>query len=156
MTENQDVKKVERWANVRLSEKEHRALDVVQKRLQTTRSRLLRKMIRELIGMGPDLLTQEWEVLERLIYQLAALGRNLNQYLKAIHTGQAMATPPDLALIQEVRDQVNRVDEEVVTIIARSWNRWVKMDDALFAFRSGRRLLQANGTGSAFREGTTP
>ena len=64
MEDNHKAKNVERWANVRLMEEEHRALDAIQNRLQTTRSRLLRKVIRELIGMGPDLLPQEWMVFD--------------------------------------------------------------------------------------------
>jgi adenylosuccinate lyase len=117
---------VSRWANVRLTEEEHRALDMIQERLQTTRSRLLRKVIRELIGMGPDLLAQEWKILEDLVYQLAAIGRNLNQWLKAIHTGQAVATPAEQSLIEELRDLVEQVKKEVITAIERSCQRWVK------------------------------
>jgi hypothetical protein len=144
-----------RSAHVRLHEIENRAFQVVVERLQTTRSKLLRKIIRELIGQGPDLLDHEWQALEKLIYQLGALGRNLNQYVKAIHTGQAKASPPDLALIEQVRDEVKRVDEWVVAIIAHSNYRWVKWDGALSAFRSGLRPLQADGATSALREGTT-
>lgn len=144
-----------RSAHVRLHEAEDRAFQGVVERLQTTRSKLLRKIIRELIGQGPDLLDHEWLVLEKLLYQLSALGRNLNQYVKAIHTGQAQAAPPELALIEQVRDEVIRVEEEVVTIIARSNHRWVKWDGAISAFRSRLRPLQADGTTSALREGTT-
>ena len=119
-------KSVSRWANVRLNEEEHQALDVIQERLQTTRSRLLRKVIRELIGLGPDLLAQEWKVLEDLVYQLAAVGRNLNQLLKAIHTGKVAATPADRAFIERVRNQVDEVKKEVTAVIERSCQRWVK------------------------------
>ena len=126
METNETCVSVSRWANVRLTEEEHRALDVLQDRLQTTRSRLLRKVIRELMGLGPDLLAQEWKVLEDLVYQLAAIGRNLNQWLKAIHTGQAAATPADQALIEEVRDLVVQVKKEIITVIERSYQRWVK------------------------------
>jgi hypothetical protein len=155
MTRKSAAEWLNRSAHVRLHEAENRAFQNVVERLQTTRSKLLRKIIRELIGQGPDLLDHEWQALENLIYQLGALGRNLNQYVKAIHTRQAKASPLDLALIEQVRDEVKRVDIWVIAIIARSKQRWVKSDDAISAFRSSLCPLQADQTTSALREGTT-
>ena len=126
MEDNHKAKNVERWANVRLMEEEHRALDAIQNRLQTTRSRLLRKVIRELIGMGPDLLTQEWMVFEKLAYQLAAVGRNLNQLVRAVNSGKAAMTPEDRTLVEGVRDQVDLIKKEIIATIDRSCHRWVK------------------------------
>jgi hypothetical protein len=126
MEDNHKTKNVERWANVRLMEEEHLALDVIQNRLQTTRSRLLRKVIRELIGMGPDLLTQEWMAFEKLAYQLAAVGRNLNQLVRAVNSGKAAMTPEDRTLMEGVRDQVDLIKKEIISAIDRSCHRWVK------------------------------
>ena len=117
---------ISRWANVRLNEEEHQALEVIQKRLQTTRSRLLRKVVRELIGVGPDLLVQEWQVFEQLAYQLAAVGRNLNQLVRAIHTGKVTIAPGDKTLIEAVQHHVDRIEREVIKTIYRSHHRWVK------------------------------
>jgi Zn-dependent oligopeptidase len=113
-------------AHVRLDEMEDRAFQQVVDELGTTRSKLLKKIIRELIGAGPDLLAQEWKLMEDLRFQLAAIGRNFNQLVRAIHTGKMIVTPQDRALVEGVRDQVEQVRKEIVIIIDRSCHRWVK------------------------------
>ena len=115
-----------RSAHVRLDEAEDRAFQQVVEGLRTTRSRLLKKIIREMIGLGPDMLTQEWKLFEALAYQLAAVGRNFNQLIRAVHSGKATITPEDLVLVEKVRDQIDRVEREVIAIIDRSHHRWVK------------------------------
>jgi predicted transcriptional regulator len=112
--------------NVRLNDEENLRFQRLAEHLQTTRSRLLRKMIREAIGAPPDLLPQEWKLFEDLAYQLAAIGRNFNQLVRAINSGKVSVTADDQAAIEAVRAEVSRVDEAVVTIIDRSCNRWVK------------------------------
>ena len=87
---NPDVS-ISRWANVRLTEEEHQALDRIQTHLQTTRSRLLRKAVRELIGMGPDMLPQEWKAFEDLAYQVALDG----DLPAAIQTPSGLVSAPD-------------------------------------------------------------
>src|ERR1035438_7681767 len=98
MEQQSAVERFNRSAHVRLHEIEDRALQQFVDHLGTTRSKLLKKIIRELIGLGPDLLDQEWKAFEDLVYQLAAVGRNLNQLLKAIHTGKVAITSTDQAL----------------------------------------------------------
>jgi hypothetical protein len=126
MTKPQDIVSPSRWANVRLTEEEHKALDAIQERLSTTRSRLLRKAVRELIGLGPDLLPQEWKAFEDLAFQVAAVGRNLNQLVKAIHQGKAAIGPEDRLLVEGVSDRVREVQAALQAAIERSRQRWVK------------------------------
>ena len=68
-----------RSAHVRLDDAEDFRFQQVVDRLKTSRSQVLRKLIRDLIGEGPDLLPQEMRVLDELTHQVAAIGRNLNQ-----------------------------------------------------------------------------
>lgn len=126
MTKPPDIQNPSRWANVRLTEEEHRALNAVQERLGTTRSRLLRKTVRELIGLGPDLLLQEWQAFVELAFQVAAVGRNLNQLVRAIHQGKTAISLEDRALVEGVRDQVTAVQTALQATIVRSRQRWVK------------------------------
>ena len=112
--------------NVRLNDEENLRFQRLAEGLQTTRSRLLRKLIREAIGAGPDLLAHELSLFEDLAYQLAAVGRNLNQLVRAIHSGKVAVTADDRTFIEAVRAEVQRVDQEVITVIDRSCNRWVK------------------------------
>ena len=51
--------------NVRLSAPENEAFRQIAHQLQTTRSGLLRKIIRELIGQGPELLAQDMRVMQQ-------------------------------------------------------------------------------------------
>jgi len=115
-----------RSAHVRLDEAEDAGFQQLVESLETTRSRLLRKIIRESIGEGPDLLPQEMKPFEEAVFQLAALGRNLNQLLKLVHSGQINASSQDLALMEGIRTQVELLKKETLTVIDRSRERWVR------------------------------
>ncbi len=115
-----------RSAHVRLDEAEDAGFQVLVERLETTRSRLLRKIIRESIGEGPDLLPNEMKHFEEAVYQLAALGRNLNQLLKLLHTGQVKVSSQEQTLIEGIRDQVECLKKETLTVIDRTRERWVR------------------------------
>jgi hypothetical protein len=112
--------------NVRVNEAEGLALRQLAEQLQTSRSRLLRKVIRESIGEGPDLLPNEMKVFQDSVYQLASLGRNLNQLLKLLHTGQVKVSSQEQVLMEGIRDQVERLKKETLTVIDRTRERWVR------------------------------
>ena len=112
--------------NVRMNEAESLAMSQLAKQLQTNRSRLLRKVIRESIGEGPDLLPNEMKVFQDSVYQLASLGRNLNQLLKLLHTGQVKVSSQEQVLMEGIRDQVERLKKETLTVIDRTRERWVR------------------------------
>jgi hypothetical protein len=114
-----------RFASLRLTASERDTFQQVAEQLQTTPSRLLRKIIRELIGQGPDLLAQDVRVVEQATYQLGCLGRNLNQLLRTIHTRQVTTTGDQQDLIESLRDQVECLHEELDRVITRSYERWV-------------------------------
>jgi hypothetical protein len=93
----------------------------------TTCSRFFRKVMREVIGQGPDLLPIEMKPIKEATFQVAALGRNLNQLLKAFHTGQP--PPPgilvDQAALATFRDQVEQLKQALVSVVLRSKHRWL-------------------------------
>ena len=113
-----------RSAHVRLDDAEDFRFQQVVDSLKTSRSQVLRKLIRDLIGEGPDLLPQEMRVLNDLTYQVAAIGRNLNQLVRGMHVGQVTATSYD-QVVKGVRDQVDAVKKELLAVIDRSRNRSV-------------------------------
>jgi hypothetical protein len=88
--------------------------------LQTTRSQLLRKIILESIGKGPILLPQEMRTFEEAVFQLAALGRNLNQLLRAVNSGQVTASLQERTMMEALRDQVEVLKKEFLTTLDRS------------------------------------
>jgi len=112
--------------NVRMNEAEALAMNQLADQLQTNRSRLLRKIIRESIGEGPDLLPNEMKHFEEAVFQLAALGRNLNQLLKLVYTGQVKVSSQEQTLMEGIRDQVASLKKETVTVIERTRERWVR------------------------------
>ena len=113
----------------RLSEAEFQAYLELVKHLATTRSRMIRGMIREALGMGPDLLAQDMRTLKEGVYQLGALGRNLNQQLKAMHTGQLAGRAVDKLLMEQLRDQVKNLEGAWLMAIKNSKNRWISPPD---------------------------
>ncbi len=119
-----------RMVNVRMNEAEALAMSQLAKRLQTNRSRLLRKVIRELIGEGPDFLPHEMKHFDEAVYQLASLGRNLNQLLKLLHSGQVKVSSPEQTLMEGIRDQVEQLKKKTLTVIDRTRERWVRHTDS--------------------------
>ena len=114
-----------RSAHVRLDEAEDTAFQQLAESLRTSRSRLLRKIIRESIGEGPDLLPNEMKVFEEAVFQLAALGRNFNQLLKVVHSGQVKVGSQEQMLMESIREQVERLKRQTLTVIDRTRERWV-------------------------------
>ena len=156
MKRKYDFDRLTHLHNVRLNEPENLEFKRVAERLQTTRSRLMRKMIRELIGEGPDFLDREWILFEKLAYQLSAIGRNLNQLVRAYHSDQGARITVDLSLLGEVLERTESVKREIYRLIERCNYRWVKTDGALSALRSDPRPLRADEATSAHSEGSQP
>jgi len=113
-----------RSAHVRLDDAEDFRFQQMVDRLKTSRSQVLRKLIRDLIGEGPDLLPQEMRVLDELTHQVAAIGHNLNQLVRGMHAGQVTATPYD-EVVDGIRDRVDAVKKELLAVIDRSRDRSV-------------------------------
>jgi len=65
------------------------------------------------------------KTIRELLYQIAALGRNVNQLLKAYHTGQPPGILVDHAALAGFYELVEKLREEVAAIIFRSKQRWV-------------------------------
>jgi len=79
----------------------------------------MRKMIREVIGEGPDFLNQEWILFEKLAYQLSAIGRNLNQLVRAYHSDQGARITVDLSLLGVVLERTESIKQEIYRLIER-------------------------------------
>src|SRR5215472_11402706 len=88
-----------RWVHVRLNAEEESALGQLQSGLGARcRSELLRQLIREAVGQGPDLLKPELQAFSEAVRELTALGRNLNQIARALNKGQPTGLPWDSSL----------------------------------------------------------
>ncbi len=105
---------------VRLAASEREAFAAVAKRLGDTRSNLLRRAVREIIQQPADLLEKELVGLDEAVYQLKAVGRNLNQITRAIHMGELKEGDIGAALLEEIRLAVDQIDKRVTELIEKS------------------------------------
>jgi hypothetical protein len=110
---------------VRFSEAEFQDLMKLAEGLGATRSKLFRKLVREALGSGPELVGQHMKTIGEGIYQLGALGRNLNQQLRLVHSGQVIGQPIDVALVVQVKDQVVKLENKWLMVVKRSKDRGV-------------------------------
>ncbi len=114
--------------NVRLTPPDKLRFEQVAQRLNTTASRLLRKMIRELVGQGPDFLEGDMKTIEQAMFQVGAVGRNLNQLLRAVHSGRPVASSEFRPVLDDVLRHVEQLRKELHRAIDRARNRWERDD----------------------------
>jgi hypothetical protein len=110
---------------VRFSETEFQDLMKLVEDLGATRSKLFRKLIREALGSELELVGHHMKTIGEGIYQLGALGRNLNQQLRLVHSGQVVGQPLDVVLLQQVKEELLNLEEEWLLVIQRSKDRGV-------------------------------
>ena len=117
----------DRNLRIRLTHSEEKiVLDLCEALHEKSRSRVVRRMIRESGGQGPDLLGEGVSTFREGLRQQAAMGRNLNQIAKALNAGHAPATPIDPQLLDVVLHHVIDLKGMCAEIISRSHNRWVR------------------------------
>ena len=77
-----------RVAGIRLREEEWGGLVQLAETLGTTPSRVIRRLIREAINGGPDYFEDGEGDIRRMHYELTRIGRNLNQFARAVNRGE--------------------------------------------------------------------
>ena len=104
----------------RFSETEYQSYLKAAQQLGITRSRLMRHMAREFLGVGPDLFGPNLKTIDQGIYQLGALGRNLNQQMRAVNSGQMLTQPVDGILMGQIKEQLQWLVNEWIVAVKRS------------------------------------
>lgn len=125
MDKTAEEKMLWRFVKTRLSHAEYEGFVMVLQRLGTNGARFLRKVIREVLGEGPDILPNDLQAFRDATFQVGAIGRNLNQLVRAFHSGQLTSSQVDSVLLQAVRDEVTKLEKELLTVVLRSRQRWV-------------------------------
>jgi hypothetical protein len=128
MEETIEANTLWRFVKTRLSQAEYQSFTLVLQKLGTNGARFLRKVIREVIGEGPDLLPDELQAFREATFQVGAIGRNLNQLVRAFHSGQLAGSQVDGVLLEAVQDLVAKLEKELLAIVLRSRQRWVNHD----------------------------
>jgi predicted DNA-binding protein len=110
---------------VRLTLEENSTFKKIAGGIGETRSRLLRKMIREVINNDIDLLTDEQSFLKIAIRQLVGIANNLNQIAAAMHSGRTHRTI-DEHYLNELKNHITTVRKALEAHIIKTKTRWVK------------------------------
>ncbi|NVM77474.1 hypothetical protein FHW83_003292 [Duganella sp. SG902] len=83
-------------------------------------SALIRAHMSAQVQLGP----LETEALGRSNLALLAIGRNLNQLVRAVHMGEVMLPTELTAVLAALRVQLSSHVEEVAAILSANLNRW--------------------------------
>jgi len=114
-------KPLDRNLRIRLNVDEEKILLELTATLgETSRSCVVRRMIRESGGQGPDLLGEGLNTFREGIRQQAAMGRNLNQIARALNGGRVPDIPINSQLLPAVSAQVEGLKTELIEIVLRS------------------------------------
>ncbi len=110
--------------HVRLHDQETAALKQLAAALGQPPSRLLRRLIREAITGGPDYFKDELVDLRRMVRELSAIGRNLNQLARAANRGEAVSGPTVRRVVNAAILQTAAVkalyDQALETVVKRA------------------------------------
>ena len=117
-------KELSQVTHVRLPQSEHEQFVTASKRLGESRSRLLRRAVRDIIQRPAQLSDQELTALTEAVYQLNAVGRNLNQLVRAIHLGKV--TVMEGAHVDTVLSAVAALDKRITELVEKSRLRGVR------------------------------
>lgn len=82
------------------------------------------RVVRDIIGRPANLLDCELKGLTEAVYQLKAVGRNLNQLMQAIHVGKV--TVVNMAEPESVRAVVMALDARITELVTASRLRGVR------------------------------
>ena len=125
---NEEIKSasLDRWAKTRLREPEFQAWTDLVAKLGTTKSRLMRQLIREAVGVGPEALSGEFKEVHEAGRQVAALGRILNQLARHLNGGKILNAEELRKPLDDAGVTIERVGRELDRVIFRSRHRWVQ------------------------------
>lgn len=126
-----------RWLNTRLTEAELHALDELLEALGTTRAEFMRKAMREATAAGPDPIKNDMKTFREAVYQLAAVGRNFNQMVRVMNSGDQPDPERLRAMLEEIRSVLRKLDQEWNAVVLRSRSPFVKLRPKALRFDKG-------------------
>lgn len=106
-----DTTAYSRMAGVRLRVEEDTGLKALGKALGLPPSRIIRRLIREAITGGPDYFADGEKEMRMLHVHLAAVGRNLNQLVRAANRGEPLLNEDVQRVVDVLRLQVAGIED---------------------------------------------
>lgn len=113
---------------VRLTELEWQQAEMASIALFGTnnKSRLLRKLMRDYIGMGPDLTEQEIKEFREAVRQLTGVARNLNQITARINNNSQELKHVTMDYLKRIEQSVIELNNELKSYISNTITRYQK------------------------------
>ena len=111
---------------VRLTDEEWQQAESASESLfgNKNKSQLIRKLLRDYIGMGPDLTDVEIKEFREAVRQLTGIARNLNQITLRINSDEKQLSNLSENYMNEVMSHVNIVNNTLKKYIKRTIDRY--------------------------------
>lgn len=90
---------------------------------RNNKSRVVRKLVRDGIGFGPDLIDSEMIEFRTAVRNLTGISRNLNQITKAINSSPDNCNKIDNKKLDELKKYVEDISSELKVYITRTKER---------------------------------
>lgn len=120
-----DTTAYSRMVHTRLRLEEDTGLKQLAAALNVPPSRIVRRLIREAINGGPDYFADGEKEIRMMHVHLAAVGRNLNQLVRAANRGEPILNEDVLRVVDVLRLQVAGIqDSYFKTVRAAAWRSW--------------------------------
>lgn len=114
-----------REVHVRVSFAEHAGLKALGQALNLPPSRIHRRLIREAINGGPDYFDDGVQEQRLMRVNLSAVGRNLNQLVRAANRGEPILNADVLRLVDVLRLQLAGIEDRYLKAVgAAAWRAW--------------------------------
>lgn len=107
---------------VRVSEAERIALENLSQTLygRPNKSRLLRRIFREYLGFGRDLIPAELELFRDSVRQLSGIARNLNQITQKLHALGLKEYPLTKEMLHKIHASIDKTNHDLRHYIRKS------------------------------------
>jgi len=116
-------------ARVRLTHDEDQKFNEYSNKIGVTRSKIQRKIIRELINKELDLVPEEIEAFRNAAKNVAAIGRNFNQLIRAINSGKVPDRLYHESYYEDIKTHLSLLDSTLRTYLDHTETRWTDLMD---------------------------
>lgn len=100
-------------------------LTALSQALNVPPSRILRRLLREAITGGPDYFKDDVKEIRMMHVHLAAVGRNLNQLVRAANRGEPILNDDVLRVLDVLRLDVTVIEDRYLKAVrAAAWRSW--------------------------------
>ena len=111
---------------VRLTDEEWQQAESASQSLfgNQNKSKLIRKLLRDYIGMGPDLTSLEIKEFREAVRQLTGISRNLNQIASRINSDEKQLSNLSEHYLDNIKNHVNSVNDTLKHYMKRTVDRY--------------------------------